>query len=601
MGAIAGIIYPSLFPVSYAVHPMLEVMEPRSSMEPQVHQYRNVEFGCRGDGAAFSPSASTWMVLDGVISNLEELQRELNQKGYNLATPLLQMEVLSAAYDCWGEPFIERLNGPFAIALFDRKKHELILARSRIGRKPLFWAQHNGYFLFGSEMKAILASGLVPQSPDVDAFTPYLFFGYLPQDYTLVAGVNRLLPGSTLHLSEEGAISTRSYWIYSDLFLDHSSYREVEMVDQLERHLLRIVKERRKVGERIGYFSCGDLGTASLAYALDKSALAPPPTPLLLPLDSLSPDEFFSDLVKVIWYLDDPIGDPETLFTWNLFKLARGRVDSLFSSAGWGEMVAAHARYGITEHRLTLSRYMSQLPKRLLYQVVLPLLKGFYRPAAYTILRHLQVDPWQVEYLEQASLFNVEEMRAVAPRLPTYFDPLLFLQRFPELHKLGSTVSAFLFLDGKTVLPDKLIPQYDRFAPVHGVKCITPYLDRFLIQFLAGIPDREKFCQGEGGLPLQKLLHERLPGPSFELPLEWINHPTVRTLFDFLARGSLVESGWISGGWIRQALSSQRLTPHLFHQLWALLVLEIWFRLFVFDPVPPSPPDCTLLEFFEGN
>jgi len=632
MGAIAGIIYPNLFPISYAVHPMLEVMAPRSPAESRVHQYRNVELGARGEEVAFDPSESVWMVLDGHIYNLPELHQELNHRGYNLREPMDRMQVLCEAYQCWGESFVERLNGPFALALFDREEHELILARSRLGRKPLFWSQHNNYFLFGSEIKSVLASGLVPQSPDVDAFTPYLFFGYLPGDYSLISGVNRLLPGSTLRLSRDGAVSIRSYWRYEELFLDQKEYEEREVSAELQRHLLRIAGERTESCDSVGYFSRGGIGAASLGYCLGEVCPRHPPTALTVtlqgeegrPLDraeriadrfgerivtkELSPDELFDDLVKLVWHLDDPIGDPETVFTWHLFELASRHSKVVYSPAGCNEILAGHARYAVTEHRLTMMRYMAQLPRRLLHRVVLPMLKWTHRGTAYNILRHLEVDPWQIEYLEQSALFSSGEIPAVAPRLPAYFNPVLFLQRFPELHHLGSTISAFLFLDGKTVLPDRLIPQYDRFAPVHGVRCITPFLDRFLIQFMAGVPDQFKLFEGEVCRPLQNMLKGPLPNisfnepkPLFSLPPLWMNHPLVREVFELVSRGSLAESGWISGSWIRQALSRREMTSHLFKQLWSLLILEIWFRLFVFDPIPHSPPEVSLLEYLRSD
>lgn len=628
MGAIAGIVYPDLFPVSYAVNPMLEVMAHRDPAEAAVHQYRNLELGARGPHFSFDPQRPCWVVLDGLIYNALDLHKELVRKGYNLPTPLNVLHVITEAYHCWGPQFVDRLNGPFALALFDIHNHKLLLSRSRIGRKPLYWAQHHGYFLFASELKAILASNLVPQEPSPEVLAPYLFFGYLTQDDAPIQSVNKLLPGTVLQLSEEGAVSIQSYWNYGDDFLHKEKRSDEEVAQILDGHLQRIIKERLQPERSTAYFSRGGVGAASLGYYLKEPAQPHHITALSTPLKGedptaleralyishrleqpiytrvLSPEVLFEDLVKMVWVLDEPIADPETVMTWHMFKLAKQHSQSVFSAAGCNEILAGSMRYVVTERRMTLERYLSQLPQRFLRRVVLPLLRTLHKRSALNVLRHLQVDPWQVEYLLSNTLFGETEIPLVAPRLGGYFDPSLFLQRFPELRALGSTMAAFLFLDGKTVLPDRLIPQYDRFGPAHGIECVTPFLDRFLVAFLASVPEEQKISGGVTARPLQQILAARFPDLTFShptphtlLPLSWLQEPQVMEVFQLLSRGALVDSGWISGPWIRSALSRRQLSAETFRKLWGILILEIWFRLYIYEPISFTPPDLPLLEF----
>ena len=184
MTGIAGVIYPNVFYSQSFMDPLLNSLShrgvaPSEELIRDAYTYNNVTFGITGGRVFANPTQTIAAILDGHIYNYYEILRELTSLGYELSTDQ-PAELLVYAYDAWGENFAEKLDGDFTAALFDRNDETLYLFRDRTGVKPLYWYYEQNMFLFASELKSLLATKFVPQTPAKDSIAIYLALGYIP-------------------------------------------------------------------------------------------------------------------------------------------------------------------------------------------------------------------------------------------------------------------------------------------------------------------------------------------------------------------------------------------------------------------------------------
>ncbi len=625
MGAIAGVVYPEFFPVSYAVGLAMDVLSSRCTGDPHTYLYKNVELGMRGERIGFNDQRSIALVLDGEIVNGVELAEKLQEAGFH-AKGFTLPELLVRAYEHWGIAFACHLRGQFAIALYDQHKHELILTRDRLGSKPLYWAYLNNTFVFASELKGLLATGLVPQSPAKEAMGAYLYFGYLPQDLSPIEGVSKLLPGYQLRFGGKRKITVENYWSYSTQLMSEPSVPPGERLKTLNTLLGHAVARGLNGEGQVGLVASGSAGSASLAYYLSKSGASAHTKALSLSFVaqndsdieqarqisdtlhmehqtfSLSPGELLNDLVRVAWQLDEPGADPAALAIWRLCRQNSGHLDTLFCDVGSDEIMATHQRYpqSLTEQE---EAPILSWRGRLVSKTLLPFLYRLHPKSAFRLMRWLKVDPWYMKHVEAGALFPPRMLKALSPELSRYFAPDVYLHRFHNLSRLGQTPSSYLYFDTRTVLADKLLLEYDRLTAPHGVAWRSPFLDDDVVEFMAALPDEEKLMADETKRPLRRLLDKIMPGqefvpsrPSSGFLTPWLHDAAIRRALEYLPHGTLVESGWISEKWLKAALAGKTNPPATFAQLWSILTLEIWYRLFINQPIG-GPPDQSVSEF----
>ena len=606
MDGIAGIIYADVFQMSNGIGPMLDIMAHRGGKTQDICSIKNVQLGCCGSPVASNTEKSLFAAIDGNLLNQKELRDELNATG----TPA---ELVLAAYQKWGPQCFARLHGEFAVVIFDQKSENLYLARDRIGKKPLYWSQDEHNFLFASELKALLATGIVPQTQAGDAIAAYLYFGYIPQDMSPIKNVNKLLPAHYLEFNTAGTLSIHSYWSYSSYFKNQKEEPRIA-AQNIESLLSASIKQNLEIAQKnepaIGCFVMGGLGSATIAYYLQNTAatcysagfsgqneediLAAKEIASALKLPSksemISPGHCLDPLVKIIWHLDEPLADPNILATWQMAKLAANDTSSVFTGIGSDELLAAHARY--MQKPTVWQKVKNSFTSRFRY-LLIGLLKVLWKPAAFTLLKTSSTNPYQFNYLTQNALFTKEQIAKASPKLKGLFDPEIFLHKFQNLFKFQSNVSSYLYFDVKTRLADRYLHQFDRLTAAHGLDLYTPFLEQGLVEYLAGIDPPETIY-------LKEILRKTYPEKILERPklsrpdflASWMNDPKLKEVFQLLTVGALVENGLISKKWVQGALKH----PPSFNHLWSILVLEIWYRLFIDQPITPTPPEITVKE-----
>jgi asparagine synthase (glutamine-hydrolysing) len=338
MVSLGGIIHPRTFQITDLIGTMAYVFRHESGH--QTTRYKNLELGVWGDVLASNDRKSVWAMIDGSIYNALKLKAELKNKGYHFNSDTAA-ELIIHAYDAWKEEFMPRLNGDFAIALFDEEKETLYIIRDRLGKKNLYWSDQGEYWLFSTEIKGLLSTGGVPQTTSLIGLSSYLTFGFIPQDMSPIKGANKLLPAHYLKINLSRQISIGQYWSYSQHFANKSGSSKQKIYENFGRWFEDAIRISIPQNKEIGVFLLNSLGSAAMTWHLchfmprenihafstvdEKNQIES-----ISKMMSLSPhfvtldtNEVLNELVKIIWYLDEPIADLQLIRTWFLAKAAR--------------------------------------------------------------------------------------------------------------------------------------------------------------------------------------------------------------------------------------------------------------------------------------
>lgn len=626
MEGIAGIVYPDVFQMNDMIHPMLLMMKHRGKEPFDVHTHKNIQIGICGSKLAGTDTKSVFVGFTGYLDYPEKLREQLIEQGCRKAnTP---SELVLQAYCCWDSSFVEHLSGNFAILVLDQQKKRIILARDRIGKMPLYWYYDQYHFIFGSELKSLLATGAIPQTPALDALASYLYFGYIPQDMTPIAGINKLLPGHYLQFNFDGSMAITPYWSYSSFFEKTFTKPKNEIVEYLNTLLKDSVKASLPKEQSYGCALSGGIGSASVAYYLSKIAkpislpsfsvgfrgqneqdvkageLASKALGMIPHVHYIEQKNFLDDFVKIAWYLDEPLADPNIIATWKLAEIASKHVQVIYSGMGSDELLAGHSRYSIEEQESSSFHEMIQSSLSWLRGALYPLFSSIYRPAAFKIVKKARTNPSHFEYLSHNAIFNEQLLADASPKLANIFDPEIFLHKFHNLNRIKSTVSSFLYFDIKTRLPDCYIMQYERLTAAHGLEWNTPFLNRKLVEFAASLPEPEILQEQDTAAYLKTIFKDIFPSSFLNRPKKtrrnflrpWLQSPQMKQLFLLLHNGALVDSGLISARWIQNQIDELEFSPNAFRFLWTVFALEIWFRLFINNPIQTNPPDVSVKQ-----
>lgn len=626
MEGIVGVVYPNVFQMKDMVQPMLDTLKHRcSNGRSDIHTYKNIQIGRCGGDFASNEKGTIVGGIDGHLTNAEELRRELTQKGYHFKGKAIA-ELVVHGYEQWGSSLFDHLIGEFAVVILDQSKKRILLCRDRIGKKPLYWFHNNHYFIFASELKALLATGAVPQNPAMDALSSYLYFGYIPQDMTPINGVNKMLPAHYLQFNFDGSKTIASYWSYSSYFEKQNTNPLPTIATDLNHLVKHSVQSSIPKNEQIGCFLSGGLGSASIAnYASeivskenlttytvgfhdenDKDILSAGNVAKLSGLRhetySITPENFLSDLVKIVWHIDEPLADPQIISTWNLASIASKNSTVVLSGMGSDELFAGHSRYSLAEQQTGFLKRNSQMMFNSIRKALIPIFNLLYKPLAYQFVKQSRTNPWQYDYLKQNALMTEKEIFEASPRLGGIFDPEIFLHKFYHLDLVRSTVASYLYFDVKTRLPDKYLMQFEKITAAHSLDWRVPFLDRHIVEFLAGLPEPEYLQESETASYLKAIVKKKLPDSFIDKPKRtrkqflrnWIVRDELKAIFTLLLEGTLVETGIISKLWLLTAIQKLQTDPYAFKHLWAVLILEIWFRLFINNPIHPSAPEISV-------
>ena len=562
-------------------------------------------------------AGTVWIVYNGEIYNFPNLRRELESRGHTFRTSS-DTEAIIHLYEDMGERCVEKLSGMFAFALWDEKEQKLLLARDRIGQKPLFYSEDGEDFLFGSEIKAILALHL--RTPEIDplAMHDYLSLRFISPPRTIFKHIKKLPPAHTL-VYQHGQITLRQYWHVS--FREKLALSEAEILEALRERLKLTVDSHMLSDVPVGAFLSGGLDSSMLVAVLGRDLGLKPQT-FSIGVDESDFDEtpyarmvaekygtlhreervqtdLIDSLPKMIWHLDEP-SDPIAACMFQAARLASQHVKVVLGGDGGDEIFAGFDRY-------VGSRYIdmySIMPRSLRKGLMGPMLDSL--PDSFTYksitqklrwVHHLSMQPTAAEQYAEATCFfrftHKSKQELYGDQLWRELGGLHSTTAITEPFNLAQAddlLDRMLYTDFVTRLPEHSLMLTDRMTMAHGLEARAPFLDHELVEFLAKVPSNIKVQNGQPKYLMRKLAKGYLPGSIIEREKQGFMFPIAywfRTdLFPFISN-TLTQSHFVREGMFKKESIERLLTEHLNNRqdhhvrLWMLLNLELWHQIYI--------------------
>ncbi|MBW3670607.1 MAG: asparagine synthase (glutamine-hydrolyzing) [Acidobacteria bacterium] len=562
---------------------------------------------------------TVWLTFNGEIYNYRSLRSELIDLGHRF-TSSSDSEVVVHAYEQWGTESVHRFRGMFAFAIWDEAHRRLWVVRDRLGIKPLFYAATTSRFLFGSEIKAILADPLFERRIDTSALPLYTGLNYTPAPHTLFDGIRQLLPGHTLTLQSDGRLVDHEYW---NLRFESREQSVSTWTAEFRSMLDESVQIHLESDVPVGVFLSAGIDSAAIAsYAtkhvedalpaftasfdeseFDEAHLAAATSSMLgaRHLTTRISEDLESLLEQVVWHAEEPTADSSMIAVWEVSRLAAKHVKVVLSGEGADELLAGYETYQAHYLRRLYRMIPESLRKSLIQPMVnslpashgkVPLeekLKRFVagseldEDAAHASWRII-FDPESRRRLLRPSLGGDQGSDAVADLYREYFDRV---RNETPLHRM-------LYVDTRLYLPNDMLVKMDRMTMAHGIEGRVPFLDHRLVEMIAAMPPelklrklyRRKYILRramKGSLP-RAVLRGRKRG--FNVPnARWIRGKLEPYVRDSLSGSRVRALGFLDEAFVELLLDEhfRKIADHS-HRIWGLLVLMIWWRLFMEPP-----------------
>ena len=571
-----------------------------------------------GQQPLYNEDQSVCVVFNGEIYNYQELIPELQALGHVFHTRS-DTEVIVHAWEAWGEACVERFRGMFAFVLWDRNQDVLFLARDRLGVKPLFYALlDDGTFLFGSELKSILAHGGLQRDIDPLAVEEYFALGYVAEPRCIFRQAKKLPPACTLKVGRGGtalqALQPREYWDVR--FTLDAKIDDAEACRELERRLDESIRLRMISEVPLGAFLSGGVdssavvammaglsaepvNTCSISFAdpaYDEARFAQQVADRYKTrhfVDKVESDDF--DLIDTLAKLyDEPYADSSAIPTYRVCQLARKHVTVALSGDGGDESFGGYRRYKL---HLMEERMRAALPfglRRPLFGALGKLYpKADWAPRMFRAKTTFEaIARTSVEaYFHSISVIrNAQRSQlysdAFKAQLGGYSAQQVF-ERHAARAGTDDPLALIQYIDLHTYLIGDINTKVDRASMAHSLEVREPLMDHPLVEWLATLPTSLKIRGTESKFLLKKAMEPHLPHDimyrpkmGFAVPLaRWFRGPLKQRVRDELLGGPMLETGWFNRDTIRQIVEQHEsgMRDHS-TPIWVLLMFDAFLR-----------------------
>jgi len=505
-----------------------------------------------GEQPMANEDQSVWIVFNGEVYNHHELRRDLAPRGHRFRSQS-DTEVIVHAYEEWGDACVERLDGMFAFAIADLRARRVLLARDRLGKKPLFHAMFNGVLHFASEIKAIKASPLWNGRVNLESIEGYLSLGYFIAPATAYHHVHKLEPAHTL--SVEGShLVTRKYWDIATFDSDHRAHGA--LVDEVDARLAAAVSRRLESEVPIGAFLSGGIDSGLIvSYMAD--ALGNAPVTASVGFDHSAHNELepagltaahfatrhhtetiepnLEDVLDpIVRSFDEPFADPSAIPTYYVSKMARQHVTVALSGDGGDEAFGGYAwRYGPHALEAQARKFVPGSAGRAAAAWLgarWPRARSFPRALRLgNVLENLGRDPAGAYYADLCFLkpHDARALLGKAPSRDPADSPVYDQVTRPYRDcRSDSAVQRAQYADLKIYLPNDPLVKVDRMSMAHSLEIRCPLLDHRIIELAFRIPTHRKMPNGQPKSLLRGLAEKRLPRKVVRMPKRGFTAPT---------------------------------------------------------------------------
>ena len=575
-----------------------------------------------GNQPMTNENQTVWVTFNGEIYNFPEIKEYLLARGHQFRSRT-DTEVIVHLWEEEGAACVKRLRGMFAFAVWDDNTRTLFLARDRVGKKPLFYADLPDRVLFASEIKALLQDPAFRREVDIEALHHYLSYQSVPAPYCAFRGVKKLPPAHSL-LIRNGGEQPACYWKLS--YADKLSVPDEKALAGLQEEIIERLREAVKVrlmsDVPLGAFLSGGLDSSIITALMAGLMNQPVKTFSIgfehdeyneLPYARMVAERYHTDhhefIVKpeaqaifpeLVWYYNEPFADSSAIPTFYVSRLARQHVTVILNGDGGDENFAGYPRYTNTGDYTVqpgfaylLQRWLKQ--RSSLYAFMSPadgLVKNARRFLALNqkrLLYYYRITHFHELYKRE--LYTAEMKKLTGRSLSVD----IMLDKY-QAAEAADFLDATLSLDFGLYLPDTLMPKVDIASMAYSLEARSPFLDHPFMEFAARIPSDLKLKDGrEGKFILKKAVEPYLPRDviyrpkmGFGVPLDhWFRHELKDMAFDILLSKRALERGYFKGAYIEQMLQRHQRGEQWQYLIWNLLMLELWHLMFIDGTLSP--------------
>ena len=582
-----------------------------------------IDLSCAGHQPIAGAGGDVWLTYNGEIYNFAELRTELEALGYVFRSRT-DSEVIANGWHAWGTRVFSRLRGMFALALWDRRSRRLILARDRVGKKPLYYAlpgnTPGNAFLFGSEIKALFGWPGLPRIANLGAIDAYLTWQYVPTPDTAFAGVQRLPPAHYMIVGADGAGRWHEpelvrYWQLPAPRAAHAAARPAELRRELVHHLEEAVRLRMIADVPLGAFLSGGVDSSAVVAMMARAGAGRVKTfsigfpekqfdetryaRMVAERYATEHEEFIVEpdavaiLPRLVWHYGEPFADPSAIPTWYVSQMARRHVTVALNGDGGDEAFLGYARYRAMRHldrldhlppavRLGLARLLRLAPQEIGRRFRLPRIAGMLSAAAGQPARR---------YAGAIAFFgDSDKAQGYGEAMRAYLAASALDRLSPYFAAADSLLGGANWADLHTYLPDDLMVKVDVASMAHGLETRSPLLDHVLLEWAARIPPAVKMAHGRGKALFKAAMAPYLPRAilsrrkmGFGAPIgQWLRRELRELAHDTLLSAAARRRGLLRPDYVERLLAEHCACQADHHnRLWALLMLELWFHTWI--------------------
>lgn len=613
-----------------------------------------IDLSCHGHQPMTDKDGRAVIVYNGEVYNFLEIKKELLDMGYKFYSKT-DTEVILNSYIAWGEQCLYRFNGMFSFVIWDRRKKTLLLARDRVGIKPLYYARHNNTLLFGSEIKSILCHNSIKREVNTRALDYFFTFRYNHLHETLFQGIYKLPPGYIIKVSFENDrrlnFVIRQYW---DVSFDGVSVSADKKVVQSE--------VAQRIRKSVDYMMVSDvpLGTflssgvdSSTITAIMKNELGKPTNTFTVGFgypgfeDELQPVRYTVDyfktnhteyickpdmislLPKIIWNTDELNADPALIPTYLISEVAKRKVKVVLSGEGADELFGGYERTMMMNYAWRFSSFSPQLVSmvpQLAAIMPMGLLDKFFKYSSSIGSKGLErlssfcrnIRNVGASYLDVACVFNQQEKgslygplmqaRLKDENIAETLNSEYFSSAITDGEELFTQLS---YLELKTRLPNDLLAKVDTMTMAHSLEARVPYLDHTLVDYALSLPAnlklrymREKYILRKAALQYLPLEIVKRRKDHFFVPIHlWLQNELKTNMDKIFCRKNIMKTGYLNPDYIENAHMNYKKGALFFaRQLWNVLFFLVWHKIYIetdlFLTMGSDP--ITLESLYEG-
>lgn len=567
-----------------------------------------------GHQPLFNEDGKIAVVFNGEIYNFQEIRTDLETRGHIFSTHT-DTEVIVHSYEEWGTDCVDRFRGMFAFAVWDGRKRQLLLARDRLGIKPLYYFFDNKRLVFSSELKAIIENREVPHTLNMEALSDYLSLGYVPAPKTIFHGIKKLAPGHIFLLDRETA-HEKKYWDIE--FIPDSTITEDQWCDLILDTLDESIRLRRISDVPLGAFLSGGIDSSlvvAIMAKLSKSTVITnsvgftlesynelhhaKATSLLLKTDhheyTVSPSAV-EVVNQLSWHFDEPFADASAIPTYYVSQMTRENVKVALSGDGGDENFAGYRRYFFDSLENRIRDFLPDLLRTSLVGTMAKCYpKADWLPQVFrakTLLTNISMDPVSAYFNSMSHFLSPMKRNLLSEDTKKALEGYDSSEVFRTYYNACSSqdpLSRTQYVDIKTYLADDILTKVDRASMAHSLEVRVPLLDHKFVELAARIPSNlklngrvSKYLLKKAGSRLlpQNILNRKKMG--FSIPVgQWLKSDLKpmfeETVFNSASKRGLFNEQFVKQLWKKHCSGSGDFTQ----PLWTLFCFELWAKRFL--------------------